>query len=94
MSLRHFSYAFQVGGPVRGYRVSVEVKAENKKQAARLIRARIAKMPDISEGPRFHYSEVVTGLPVLESGGHDEVKPVNRTRPAPLRRKIGESVYA
>lgn len=94
MSLRHYSFAFQVGGPVRGFRCSVEVKATNKKRAAMLIRARIRKMPDVESCPAFHYSEVVAGLPVLESAGHDEVKPNTRTRPAPLKRKVGESVYA
>jgi hypothetical protein len=92
--VRYYSYSFQVGGPRTGYRCSVEVKALNKKRAAMLIRARIRKMPDVESVPQFHYTEVVVGLPVLESAGHDHVKPVNRTRPAPLTRKVGESIYA
>lgn len=76
--MRYYSLEFRLGR----MNVKVEVRAKNRKQAAIRIRQRIKAMPDVETGPKFHYSEVTVGVPVLESRGHNQVAFEDRKRPA------------
>ena len=81
-----YHFSFQVGGKKHGYMCHIEVAASSQKGAAIKVRNRIAAMPDVVEVPKFHFSEVSCGLPILASAGHDDIGYNTRTRPAPLKK--------
>lgn len=75
-------FEFTVGGPVRGYKSTVEAVSHCRTGAAQKIRNRIKVM---NVEIKFHASQIVRGKPILESEGHDDVELYKATYPKPLR---------